>query len=632
MKVSDDSPTTGAGATKLHLQEWENLTSDPIILQNVAGVNLSFDSTPVQNSVPRQYKFNESQSEVIDQEISDLLEKDVIEVVNDTSDCFISNIFLWPKPGNKFRMIIDLSDLNKFVSKNHFKMDHLEVATQMLFPNAWLASIDLKEAYYAIPIAEEDQKYLCFQWGEQCFKFKCLPFGLCSAPWIFTKTLKPIFTKFHEAGFEGFGYIDDSFIIAESKEKCAQAVEFLSNLFSKLGFRINAEKSALDPCQELTFLGYLVNSKTMSVFPTEEKKEKVKKAVLNLLQDRKPKIRSVASTLGLLNDVCKGCEYGPNYLKRLEILKIKCLAKAGRRGFEARMKISWECKDDLKWWLQNVDRSSKRILIQNPALTLKTDASSLGWGAVLDQKTGGGRWSIEEATNHINILELKAIELGLKTLCSRVQHDSGIKILCDNTTSVAYLKHKGGTKSLECNTVARDIWKWCEERYVWLIVSHVPGVLNVRADFESRNFSEDTEWAINRDLFLEVCESWGFPCVDLFASRNNNQLPVYVSWGPDPGAQHVDAFTVDWSKYKFVYIFPPFRLLNRVLQKAKADRVKAMIVAPQWKGQPWFAPLTRASRDIKSFRRRANNLVRTETGTFEDKSLHDIPISFHLVW
>ena len=390
MKVSDCPPEMVAGTTRHYLHNWEQITSDPFILQNAAGVKLSFDETPSQQAVPRQYKFNVEQAHVIEKEIDDLLEKEVIVEIKDTEDCFISNIFLRPKPGNKFRMIIDLSELNEFVTKQHFKMDHLDVATHMLFPGAWLASIDLKEAYYAIPICEEDQKYLCFQWADKVFRFTCVPFGLSSAPLLFTKTLKPIFSKFHEEGFQGFGYIDDSFIIAQSFEECAQAVAFLTDLFVKLGFRINTEKSVLNPCQKLTFLGYVLNSNEMTVSPTQEKRKKVKKCVINLLSEHKPKIRTVASVLGFLNDVCKGCEYGPTYLKRLEILKIKALRKTGRKGFEGRMKISWQGIQDLKWWLANIDNAKFALHLENPEIILETDASNLGWGACLSQEKGGG--------------------------------------------------------------------------------------------------------------------------------------------------------------------------------------------------------------------------------------------------
>ena len=625
-------PNIVAGATRFHLDKWHDITSDPVILQNVEGVKIQFDTMPVQDSVPRTYKFNQEHSSFINIEISEMLQKGVIVEQNDITDCFISNIFLRPKPNNKFRMIIDLSDLNEFVTKQHFKMEHLGVAADLLFPGAWLASIDLKEAYYTIPISDEDQKYLCFQWEDKVYRFTCVPFGLSSAPWLFTKTLRPIFSKFHEEGHQGFGYIDDSFIVADSYEKCVESVQCLTELFSQLGFSINTEKSVLKPTQNLTFLGYELNSLNMTISPTHEKKEKVKSSVENLLQDKKPKIRKVASTLGLLNDVCKSTEYGRIYVKRLEIQKILALRKVGKKQFEGRMKISYESSRDLRWWRDNIDSASYSIRPIVPETVLKTDASKSGWGAVCDSQSTGGRWNVQESEYHINILELKAVELGLRSLCSDISGPAGIKVLCDNSTSVSYLKHKGGTKSTHCNEVARRIWKWCETKNIWLVVSHIPGIQNIEADFESRNFTDNTEWALNSHMFKEVCDTWGYPNIDLFASRNNNQLPLYVSWGPDPFAKYVDAFSLNWREFKFVYIFPPFRLIARALQKVQAEKVRAIIVTPMWPGQPWFPSLQAAARETWTFPKRRNNLLQREIGDLQGKSLNNVSIRFHLIF
>ena len=312
-------------------------------------------------------------------------------------------------------MIIDLSELNKFVSTQHFKMDHLSTATDMLFPGAWLASIDLKDAYYAIPVCHEHRKYLCFQWNHKYFQFNCVPFGLSSAPWIFTKTLKPIFSKFHEAGFQGFGYIDDSFIIAESQQECVEAVLYLTDLFKSLGFRVHDKKSVLTPTHEIIFLGYSLNSNVMTVSPPPEKKEKVKQRIKKLKAEKRPKIRQVASTLRLLNDVCKACEYGLSHVKNLEIQKIKALKYVGGKQFEGKMSISKASLKDLNWWENNIDSANKEIHISPPDIEMSTDASSQGWGACSHDHKTGGRWSFEETQLHINALKIKAVELGPKS-------------------------------------------------------------------------------------------------------------------------------------------------------------------------------------------------------------------------
>ena len=100
--VSSEVREQVAGSTKSHLHEWYEVTSDPVILQNVEGYRLEFDSPPIQNSIPRPYHFNVELSEVIDKEVSSLLTKEVIHEVTDVTNHFVSNIFLQPKPEGKF--------------------------------------------------------------------------------------------------------------------------------------------------------------------------------------------------------------------------------------------------------------------------------------------------------------------------------------------------------------------------------------------------------------------------------------------------------------------------------------------------------------------------------------------------
>lgn len=113
----------------------------------------------------------------------------MIESVDFPKGQYVSNIFLRPKPNNKYRMIIGLSDLNNDIEKHHFKMQHLEVAIDMLDRGSFLVSIDLKDAYYTVPIDPLFRKFLCFQWRVEFFRFMAMPFGLTSAPQLFTKLL-----------------------------------------------------------------------------------------------------------------------------------------------------------------------------------------------------------------------------------------------------------------------------------------------------------------------------------------------------------------------------------------------------------------------------------------------------------
>ena len=61
------------------------------------------------------------------------------------------------------------------------------------------------------------------------------------------------------------------------------------------------------------------------------------------------------------------------------------------------------------------------------------------------------------------------------------------------------------------------------------------------------------------------------PVVDLFTSRMNKQLPRYVSYRPDPDAEAIDAFTLNWEYLNF-YAFPPFSVIPTVLAKIQKER------------------------------------------------------------
>ena len=107
------------------------------------------------------------------------------------------------------------------------------------------------------------------------------------------------------------------------------------------------------------------------------------------------------------------------------------------------------------------------------------------------------------------------------------------------------------------------------------------------ADFHLRCFTENTEWALNTDVFLLLPNIFFQPEIDLFASALNHQIPTYISWLPDPNAYAVNAFTVSWTDLQF-YAFPPFSLIPRVLVRIVTGRATGILIIPQWTTQSWF--------------------------------------------
>ena len=108
--------------------------------------------------------------------------------------------------------------------------------------------------------------------GNAIYQFQCLPFGLSSAPWVFTKTLKPALALLREMGVRLIAYIDDILIQAESRELARSHAEGLVYLLQCLGFKINQKKSVLEQ-----FLGLTVDTVQLPAgaeTPTRENKKR----------------------------------------------------------------------------------------------------------------------------------------------------------------------------------------------------------------------------------------------------------------------------------------------------------------------------------------------------------------------
>ena len=95
-------------------------------------------------------------------------------------------------------------------------MEHLLTILPLLQKDAYMTSLDLTDAYFTLPIADEHRKYLRFAWRYELFEFTCLCFGLSSAPYLFTKVMKPVFSNLRKRGISCTYYLDDSLYINTS--------------------------------------------------------------------------------------------------------------------------------------------------------------------------------------------------------------------------------------------------------------------------------------------------------------------------------------------------------------------------------------------------------------------------------
>jgi hypothetical protein len=126
----------------------------------------------------------------------------------------------------------------------------------------------------------------------------------------------------------------------------------------------------------------------------------------------------------------------------------------------------------------------------------------------------------------------------------------------DSTTVVAYLKNQGGTHCYSLYQLAKDVLTLYSKSQIHLVVRHIPGHLNIRADSLSRSLaSVNTEWELHQAVFQSIVVHWGNPNIDLFATSLNCKVTTFVSPVPDPRAYAVDAMSLSWEGM-FAYAFP----------------------------------------------------------------------------
>ena len=594
------------GKAGFHLSTWKSITSDSWILSQIEGVFPEFDSPPHQEKPPQPITWSNTEKLALALEIESLKNQQVIsETKNHQENEILSNIFLRRKPNGTYRAILNLKPLNQFVHYTHFQMNSLNDAMYLVKEGYFFTSVDLKDAYYTLPLHVDAKKYFRFLFDSTLYEFNVLVMGYSDAPLIFTKVMKPALSFLRDRGVMIVMYIDDALIVSPTEKQCQIDTTVTLTLFDRLGFTINKEKSCLQPTQEITYLGFLLNSKTLSIRPTQQKRDDIIHACNLTLRHTEVTIRALAELIGKLVAISPGNKYGPVFVKRLEIAKNAALRRH-KGNFDEAIELTPDMINDISWWTNNVSSHAKPMFPLRPQLTIYSDASNSGWGGTCNGVRTNGLWSSAEKQLHINCLELKAAFLVLQAF-TKDRGSCVIDLFSDNTTTVVCINKMGSTK-VQCNAITRNLWLWCISRNIWVKALHLPGSDNIAADKESRTTGLETEWSLDSTVFDNLNFLFGPFDVDLFASRINHKLPSYVSWKKDAMAWKIDAFSIRWSNI-YSYVFPPFRLILRCLQKIDLEEADCVIIIPVWKSQVWFTKLISLLVDVPVLLPRKSNLL-----------------------
>ena len=584
--------------TPRQLQRWQTTATDLWVVATLReGYSLQFRRRPLAAGLVKHTVIsNPVKAAALDQELDTLLAKGAIEPVEvGDRTGFYSTYFLVTKKTGGFRPILDLRGLNVYLKDLPFRMLTVADVLGAIAPGEWFTSVDLKDAYFHVPIAARHRQFLRFSYRGQRWQFRVLPFGLSLSPRVFSRCVAAALGPLHKQGLKILPYLDDWLICAGSREEVVQHTELLLNHVSALGLRVNLEKSDMEPRQLVDFIGVTLDSVGMQATPSVRRVEDILRLLDKFhLHAMKPYV-AFQRMLGKLTSVSAVVPLGLLQLRPLQIW-MNALGLDPKRDRNKRVTVDQPCLDALLPWrnraylLRGVPIG--RVASRREVVT--TDACLGGWGAVWQCRMARGRWSRVQSQLHINVLELTAVQLALHHFLPELQ-GRHVLVRTDNTTVVYYINHQGGVRSEQLLNVARELLEWAEPRLASLRAVYYPGISNVDADLLSRGGPPPGEWMLHPEVVKKIWQKFGQASVDLYATAETAHCPRWFSRHPEPGSMGSDALAQEWPR-ELLYAYPPLTLMGATLQRVKDEAHRVLLVAPYWPARPWFPLLFRLSQ------------------------------------
>ena len=575
------------------VSNWKIVCSNTWVLDVISnGYCIPLETIPSQDSIPSNPVAIGEAHEILVKEALTLKEKSAISVVEHCDGEYISTYFAVPKPNRpgQYRPILNLKYFNENVKKYKFSMESVRSIREWLQPNSYCIGLDLQDAFLHIPFHDSSKKYLRFKWLGELLEWQVIVFGLTCSPRVLTKVIKPIiaFLRLTFAILVSI-YLDDMLLQSKSPELCILHMEVLCLVFMALGWSFKWSKCSLVPSQEFHHLGFDWNTRTMTISCPQKKVVKLQNLCSEAYSSTSLTVLELERIIGTMESVKPAVPLTNLYLRSLQ--KQLITSKHHDRNPNEIIFLSQTSMDELRWWINPMgfaaNCSAPIREPVNPTLEIWSDANQSMGGSHSSRGAFKQRsWTKVELSRkpHINLLELRAAREGL----TLAQEGDIVRLHLDSQVAAAYIRCQGGTKSSVLSREAVLLWREALARKVTLLTPHWLSTKdNSMADFLSHNKMTQWECMLLRSVFRHVLETLEvFPTLDVFASRDTHQLPRYMSWYPDSHAVARDAMIHPWDPVS--YLFPPSPMIMKCLQKIRAEKIRAIMIIPQWPSSLWW--------------------------------------------
>ena len=570
---------------------WCSITSNTWILDIVKyGYKLQFSGLlpPTPHRV-KNLPTDADGTAILDYEVEQMLKKTAIHAVESSNDELTSCFFARPKktPG-KWRPIVSLKFLNKFMRYIKFKMTTVADIKLWIREGYFFSSLDLTDAYFSIPLHKSAWKYVRFVWRQVTYEFSVIMFGLGASPRVFTKVLKVV-VKYLRLTFDILiiAYLDDFLIQAEDYETCLLHTELAILAFQALGFEVNYAKSSLIPSTTIGHLGFIWDSVDMQISLPQDKVDKIVGLASHFLDCGGCTADELRSFLGRLESVRAVVHVAALHYRHLQYV-LRPLRKGPWRGRRF-LPLTQSTREELLWW---------KLVFPTPpfmaaplrrgqcTVDIMADASGdFGWGGHSSRgQFCQGEWTGQDCLAHINKKEIIA---GHRSILQMMEPGDYVHLSLDNMTAVSFINRQGGTRSRPLCLAAMSLWQTVLARNGWVRATWVPRDDNQLSDLLSKTALQTWDFSLDRAVADSLWTRWFTPVVDVFASRDCHLVPAYYTWYPDPRALARDAFSVRvWPDQ--IFCFPPIPLIPMTLSKIRSDQVTAILVVPGWRLALWW--------------------------------------------
>ena len=584
------APAIVKGRLKAHFQFWADIGAPSWVLDTIcSGYVIPFESLPSSvclsnnRSALLHYDF-------VSSAISDLLKLGLVSEVY-APPTVINPLSVSVNSEGKPRLILDLRHVNRHIPKAKFRMEDWRVFLQYVVRGGYMFKFDLKSGYHHIDICHPHQQFLGFQWplGGNVYRYFCftvLPFGLSSAPYLFTKLFRPLVRHWRASGIHLVLYLDDGagcekeFLTAK---RCADAVR--SDL-GKAGLVANHEKSIWVPVHCLEWLGISWDLDGAFLSIPQPRIDRLL-AALSAFKGKLPYVtpRFVASIVGKIISLSP-CVGNVSLIMSRFLQNAVSLRDAWDTPLDlSRFQHYLQCVDEIDFWLVNCAKLNCKKLFEytQPVCIIGTDASDFACGGhalFVDKEEFDlfyNAFSSMESSLDSNGRELLAILYALRSFKPLIQ-GKVVKLYTDSrNASIIATK---GSMSLRLQRQALDIFQFCAVNNVTIDFLWVPRTLNVYADSMSRVIDYD-DWSVSKVFFGHLSALFGPFTVDRFATPVSAKCARFYSKFWCPGTEGVDAFSVHWAGDNN-WIVPPVYLISRAIFHLEVCKARGVMIIPCW--------------------------------------------------